>query len=51
MKTKKEIFETLECILTCYDSYRINLDLSEEQAQQKTLDTYSDFYEWLNEEK
>ena len=50
MKKKELVFETLKQILGFYDSYRITLKMSKEEAIKKTLETYDDFYEWLNEE-
>ena len=49
MKSKKDVFNTLETILGYYEIYRANLNLSIEDATKKTLETYSDFYEWLQE--
>ena len=51
MKSKKEVFDTLETILGFYENYRTTLGLSVEEATKKTLETYSDFYEWLQKDK
>ncbi len=51
MKKRKEVFETLNQILLCYESYRNILKLTQDKAIKKTLDTYSDFYEWLGDRK
>ncbi len=51
MKSKKVIFKTLKKILSFYDSYRISCKMSKEEAINKTLETYDDFYEWLTENK
>jgi len=49
MKSEKLIFETLSLILYMYDNYRFCCKMTEEEAKKKTLDNYSDFYEWLRE--
>jgi len=50
MKTKKDVFDTIENMLTFYENYRVTLGLSEEEAKKKTLNTYYDFYDWLYKE-
>jgi len=51
MKSEEEVFDTLREMLGYYESYRNTLNLSERDAAVKTLKTYEDFYQWLNEEK
>jgi hypothetical protein len=47
MKSKEDVFETLKMILEWYDTNRVFLKMSKEKAIEKTLDNYSDFYEWI----
>jgi len=51
MKSKKMVFATLEIMLAYYDNFRFILKMTEADAVKKTLETYSDFYEWLTEKK
>jgi len=51
MKTKEQVFETLRFILTFYENYRFVVNYSEEEAKKKTLQVYSDFYDWLLKEE
>jgi len=49
MKDKELVFETLKLILVFYDNMRFCCKQSEQEAVDKTLKAYNDFYEWLNE--
>jgi hypothetical protein len=48
MKSKKWFFGSLKEMLGYYESYRVVLKMSKEDAVNKTLETYSDFYEVMN---
>lgn len=50
MKDKTWTFRTLRMMLDWYETYRIVLKLSPDQAMGRTLETYGDFYEVLTEE-
>lgn len=51
MKTEEDINTTLRLMLCTFDNYRRLLDLTFIQAADKTLETYNDFFCWLNEKK
>lgn len=54
-KSKEQFFVALRCMLKTYDSMKeISAQMKEHypeyDALQKTLDSYDDFYEWLQGE-
>lgn len=51
MKTEKEIFDTLREMFKYYENYRNSIGMTKQEATEKTLKSYGDFYQWLNEEK
>lgn len=50
MKNKKVVFDTLRQMLRFYDNYRFLMKMTEDEATEKTLEVYSDYYEWLKGE-
>lgn len=45
-KTKEEFFVALQAMLRMYQSF-ITIGMPSEEAAEKTLESYDDFYEWL----
>ena len=46
-KNKKMVFQTLRYIIKCYESEKGILNRNKRNAVKRTLETYEDFYEWL----
>jgi len=47
MKTKQMFEEALRQLLTFYDNYRFVMKMTEEEAKDKTIGVYYDFYDWI----
>ena len=46
VRTKKQVFESLNYLLECYDAYK-KLNYDKQKAIKYTLEKYDDFYDWL----
>jgi hypothetical protein len=49
MKTKEDVIDTLSMIIDFYQGY-IEIGITPKEAKRRTLDNYSDFYEWVYEQ-
>jgi len=49
MKSKTELADFLAIVCNFYNSHRETLNLSHDEAKQKIMDMYNDFYNWLYE--
>ena len=49
IKTEKEFFVALQTMVKFYESYR-KIGMSEKKATKQVLQSYDDFYQWLQGE-
>jgi hypothetical protein len=47
MKRREDVFLVLTEILKFYEAYRNTLRFNEGKSIKRTLETYSDFYDWI----
>ena len=47
IQSKDNVFKTLRNMLKFYNGYKTSLNMTMEDAINKTLESYDDFYEWL----
>jgi len=47
MKSKTELAELIGIMCNFYNHYRETLNLSHDEAKQRVVNMYSDFYDWL----
>jgi len=49
-RSEKEVLETLKLLIKTYDDYKVMMSLGRDEALEKAIVTYDDFYDWLQEQ-